>query len=104
MPPVPVASPGTSDNEDFFKERGELEYWSTFPVGQSTRISPKGLPVKTVDTDASDSSYGWYWLNETVPDTFSMLWKEKHINVKELYALRQFLVRNQRDLEQCLLC
>ena len=23
MPPVPVASPGTSDNEDFFKERGD---------------------------------------------------------------------------------
>ena len=81
-----------------------MEYWATFPVGQSTRISPKGLPVKTVDTDASDSSYGWYWLNDTVPVTFSMLWKEKHINVKELYALRQFLVRNQRDLEQCLLC
>ena len=30
--------------------------------------------------------------------------KEKHINIKELSTLRQFLVRNQRDLEQCLLC
>ena len=25
MPPVPVASPGTSDNEDFFKERGAVQ-------------------------------------------------------------------------------
>ena len=54
-----------------------MEYWATFPVGKSTRISPIGLPVKTVDTDASDSSYGWYWLNDTVPDTFSMLWRRK---------------------------
>ena len=84
--------------------RKELEYWASFPVGQSTRISPVGLPVKTVDTDASDSSFGWYWKNDTFSDTFSVLWMEKHINVKELYALRQFLLRNLKDLEQCLLC
>ena len=43
--------------------RKELEHLASFPVGQSTWISPVGLPVKTVDTYASDSSFGWYWKN-----------------------------------------
>ena len=33
MPPVPVASPGTSDNEDFFKERGGSEFFFSLYKG-----------------------------------------------------------------------
>ena len=64
------------DYNDLFspseEAKKELEYWASFPVGQSTRISPVGLPIKTVDTDASDSSFGWYWKNDTFSDTFSV--------------------------------
>ena len=84
--------------------REELEYWASFPVGQSTLISPTGLPTNTVDTDASDLSYGWYWKSDTFSDSFTDQWLDKHINVKELYALRQFIIKNQGDLENCLLC
>ena len=30
--------------------REELEYWASFPIGQSTLISQTGLPTNTVDT------------------------------------------------------
>ena len=64
------------DYNDLFspseEARKELEYWASFPVGQGTRISHVGLPIKTVDTDASDSSFGWHWKNYTFSDTFSV--------------------------------
>ena len=97
--------------EDYYNQfspsneaRREMEYWANFTAGQSTLISPVGLQTKSVDTDASDASYGWFWKNSNFSEYFSKLWLDKRINVKELYALRQFIINNQDDLENCLLC
>ena len=84
--------------------RTEMEYWASLPVGLTQLISPKSLPVFTLNTDASSTGYGWYWKNTNYSASFTESWMSKHINVKELYALRQFLVENQGSLENCLLC
>ena len=81
-----------------------MEYWANFTAGQSTLISPVGLQTKSVDIEASDASYGWFWKNSNFSEYFSKLWLDERINVKELYALRQFIINNQDDLENCLLC
>ena len=82
----------------------ELKYWATFPEGESCLISPIDLPVHSVDTDAAPDGYGWYWQQQLFSEKFFGKWKDMHINIKELYALRQFVRKHTDDLENSLVC
>ena len=84
--------------------RAELKYWATLPEGESCLISTIDMPVHSVDTDASPDGYGWYWQQKLFSESFTGKWKDLHINVKELYALRQFLRGNIDFLEKGLVC
>lgn len=84
--------------------RDELKYWATFPQGGSCLISPVDLQVHSVDTDASPEYYGWYWQQQLFSDQFTGKWKDMHINIKELYALRQFIIEHLNALENSLVC
>ena len=56
-----------------------MEYWATFPVGQSTRISPKGLLVKTVDLET--------WSNVCFVGVWTILQRLQQSQSKDLLFL-----------------
>ena len=83
--------------------RSQLEQWTEF--GQdSMPISPLGMRVESVDTDASDFGYGWYWKSDIFSDSLPVQWQDQHINVTELWTLKQFLDTEGRCLRDILLC
>ena len=82
----------------------ELQGWSVLPKGSSMAISTEGLPVVSVDTDASLDGYGWYWNNSIFSDPIPGQWQGFHINILELWTLRQFLSTAGSDLYNTVLC
>ena len=86
------------------RARKELQAWTELPAESSMLISTEGLSVVSVDTDASLEGYGWYWNNEIFSDSIPDQWKGFHINVLELWTLRQFMDTAGSDLHDLVLC
>ena len=70
--------------------KSELAFWASLPGGLSFPIT-LGPSSGTVTTDASDFglgiSFDGYVVSEKIPEEY----KEFHINVKELLALKRCL-------------
>lgn len=69
----------------------EILDWQDMDPVSSTPISTDDMSVETLDTDASPEGLGWYFKGLTVSDTIPVEWQDQHINILELFALRQFL-------------
>ena len=82
----------------------ELQAWTQLSDESFLPISTEGMHVESVDTDASLEGYGWYWKNSIFSDTIPELWKESHINILELWTLRQFLATEGAELSNTVLC
>ena len=82
----------------------ELQAWTQLSVDAFLPISTQGMPVESVDTDASLEGYGWYWKNSIFSDIIPELWRQSHINILELWTLRQFLATEGAELSNIVLC
>ena len=84
--------------------REQLEIWQKVDANNCLPISNINKRVVSVDTDASDVGYGWYYQNDIVSEAFSKECQELHINVKELWALMKFVEKEGPELKDRLLC
>ena len=82
----------------------ELQTWLEMPEGSSMPISTQGLPVVSIDTDSSLEGYGWFWKNSIFSEKIPEQWQGCHINILELWTLRQFLTTEGADLNNTVLC
>ena len=82
----------------------ELKAWTQLSDDASLPISTQEMAVESVDTDASLYGYGWYWKNEIFSDSIPELWSQSHINILELWTLRQFLTTAGAELSNINLC
>lgn len=100
-----------SSPEDYFSSytmseeaRQQLEVWSTLELDSCMPISFSGMKVVSLDTDASDFGYGWYWKGAIFSDELPEDWRGLHINVTELWTLSQFLETEGSELHDVVLC
>ena len=96
---------------DYFKyykmneqAREQLKIWQKVDANNCLPISNINKRIVSVDTDASDVGYGWYYQNAIVSEPFSKECQELHKNVKELWALMKFVEREGPELKDTLLC
>jgi hypothetical protein len=83
--------------------RSQLLHWTE--LGQdSMPITFAGMLVESLDTDASDFGYGWFWKSDIFSDYLPLEWQDQHINVTELWTLKQFLDTEGSHLKDILLC
>lgn len=100
-----------SSPEDYFSSytmseeaRQQLAVWATLEQNSCMPISFSGMNVVSLDTDASNIGYGWYWKGSIFSEELPAEWQGLHINVTELWTLSQFLETEGAELHDVVLC
>ena len=80
-----VVCKSPEDYNSFFilseEARKQLEYWMNLPAGLSLPITNVDLKIDTVDTDASETGYGWYYHHSIFSGNIPEPWLGAHINL-----------------------
>ena len=97
--------------EDYFKffklsklAIEELQMWAELASGLTQPINTNGMSTVSVDTDATETGYGWLWNHEIFSDKIPEQWLGNHINFLELWAFREFLYTAGAGLNATVLC
>lgn len=83
--------------------REQLSLWTELDLDCCSPISFLNREVVSVDTDASDTGYGWLWQHNLFSEKFQAECLGLHINTKELWALLQFIRKEKHQLKDTLL-
>ena len=83
--------------------RDQLLSWTNLQQNVNMPITYNKMEVSTIDTDASDIGFGWYWNGSIFSEKLPKEWMGKHINVTELWTLSRFLETEGADLHDVIL-
>ena len=78
--------------------RDQLISWKKLQENVNMPISYIKMKVCTIDTDASDIGFGWYWNGSIFSEQLPEEWQGKHINLTELWTLSRFLETEGAEL------